>query len=172
MCVITLILWVSLCLLLHLTYVFPALSFCILLIVFPAFSCCILLMCFPHLLLPPAAVSRTWCSCCLLTGKRRHSTTLSTYLQQLHALPLLLGETYIPHGWGLRRCHIYNWAAGRRSFEVYPDPVMQEVTHFCLPGLLPILKNTVQFVHEVRVCIYTLSYCNIYDMSLYIVWHG
>jgi transcription initiation factor TFIID subunit 2 len=35
------------------------------------------------------------------------------------------------------------------SFEVYPDPVMQEVTHFCLPGLLPILKNTVQFVHEV-----------------------
>ena len=32
---------------------------------------------------------------------------------------------------------------------MYPDPVMQEVTHFCLPGLLPILKNTVQFVHEV-----------------------
>ena len=42
-----------------------------------------------------------------------------------------------------------------RSFEVYPDPVMQEVTHFCLPGLLPILKNTVQFVHEVLyVCMY------------------
>ena len=37
-----------------------------------------------------------------------------------------------------------------RSFEVFPDPVMQEVTHFCLPGLLPILKNTVQFVHEVQ----------------------
>ena len=36
-----------------------------------------------------------------------------------------------------------------RCFEVYPDPVMQEVTHFCLPGLLPILTNTVQFVHEV-----------------------
>ena len=35
-------------------------------------------------------------------------------------------------------------------FEVYPDPVMQEVTHFRLPGLLPILKNTVQFVNEVR----------------------
>ena len=32
---------------------------------------------------------------------------------------------------------------------MYPDPVMQEVTHFCLPGLLPILKNTVQFVSEV-----------------------
>ena len=27
---------------------------------------------------------------------------------------------------------------------------MQEVTHFRLPGLLPILKNTVQFVNEVR----------------------
>ena len=35
-------------------------------------------------------------------------------------------------------------------FEVYPDPVMQEVTHFRLPGLLPILKNTVQFVNEAR----------------------
>lgn len=35
-------------------------------------------------------------------------------------------------------------------FEVYPDPVMQEVTHFCLPNLMPILKNTIQFVHEVR----------------------
>ena len=35
-------------------------------------------------------------------------------------------------------------------FEVYPDPVMQEVTHFRLPGLLTILKNTVQFVNEVK----------------------
>lgn len=34
------------------------------------------------------------------------------------------------------------------SFQIYPDPVLQEVTHFCLPGLLPVLKNTVQYVHE------------------------
>lgn len=34
-------------------------------------------------------------------------------------------------------------------FEVYPDPVLQEVTHFCPPGLLPLLKNSVQFIHEV-----------------------
>ncbi|KAL5486751.1 hypothetical protein EMCRGX_G019270 [Ephydatia muelleri] len=33
-------------------------------------------------------------------------------------------------------------------FQIYPDPVLQEVTHFCLPGLLPVLKNTVQYVHE------------------------
>ena len=46
-----------------------------------------------------------------------------------------------------------------RSFEVYPDPVMQEVTHFCLPGLLPILKNTVQFVHEVHTYSGTIHKC-------------
>lgn len=34
-------------------------------------------------------------------------------------------------------------------FEVYPDPIIPEVTYFCLPGLSSILKNTVQFVHEV-----------------------
>ena len=34
-------------------------------------------------------------------------------------------------------------------FEIYPDPVMSEVTHFCPPQLLPVLKNTVQFIHEV-----------------------
>ena len=38
-----------------------------------------------------------------------------------------------------------------RCFQIYPDPVLQEVTHFCLPGLLPVLKNTVQYVHEVGV---------------------
>ena len=43
-------------------------------------------LCFPHC-----------CSCCLLTGQRRHSTTLSTYLQHLHALPLSLGETCTYH---------------------------------------------------------------------------
>ena len=65
----------------------------------------------------------------------------------------------------------YNWAAGCRSFEVYPDPVMQEVTHFCLPGLLPILKNTVQFVHEVHVYVYILfhtAYCNMYEMCTWV----
>lgn len=36
-----------------------------------------------------------------------------------------------------------------RHFDIYPDPVMPEVTYFCLPQLLPILKNTVQFVPEV-----------------------
>lgn len=34
-------------------------------------------------------------------------------------------------------------------FEVHVDPVMPEVTHFCLPGLLPILKHTTAFLHEV-----------------------
>ena len=33
-------------------------------------------------------------------------------------------------------------------FEVYVDPHMHEVTHFCLPHLLPLLKQSVALVHE------------------------
>lgn len=33
-------------------------------------------------------------------------------------------------------------------FEIYVDPNMHEVTHFCLPHLLPVLKATVRWVHE------------------------
>ena len=33
-------------------------------------------------------------------------------------------------------------------FEIWVDPLMGEVTHFCLPHLLPILKNTAKWVHE------------------------
>lgn len=34
------------------------------------------------------------------------------------------------------------------AFEIYVDPHMHEVTHFCLPQLLPLLKNTVRYMHE------------------------
>ncbi|CAB3360242.1 Hypothetical predicted protein [Cloeon dipterum] len=33
-------------------------------------------------------------------------------------------------------------------FEVFVDPTMHEVTHFCLPGLMPILKTSVKYMHE------------------------
>ena len=33
-------------------------------------------------------------------------------------------------------------------FEIFVDPQMHEVTHFCLPNLLPLLKNTVRYMHE------------------------
>lgn len=33
-------------------------------------------------------------------------------------------------------------------FEIYVDPHMHEVTHFCLPHLIPLLKNTVRYMHE------------------------
>ncbi|GFU31093.1 transcription initiation factor TFIID subunit 2 [Nephila pilipes] len=33
-------------------------------------------------------------------------------------------------------------------FEVYVDPQMHEVTHFCLPRLLPLLKHSTSFLHE------------------------
>jgi len=34
-------------------------------------------------------------------------------------------------------------------FQPYVDPNMHEVTHFCLPHLLPVLKSTVRHLHEV-----------------------
>lgn len=33
-------------------------------------------------------------------------------------------------------------------FEIYVDPFMHEVTHFCLPQLLPLLKTTTRYMHE------------------------
>ena len=33
-------------------------------------------------------------------------------------------------------------------FEIFVDPNMHEVTHFCLPHLLPLLKETCAFMHE------------------------
>ena len=37
-----------------------------------------------------------------------------------------------------------------RPFEVYVDANMHEVTHFCLPHLMPVLKHTVSQLHEVN----------------------
>lgn len=34
-------------------------------------------------------------------------------------------------------------------FEIYVDPNMHEVTHFCLPGLMNLLRWTSRFLHEV-----------------------
>lgn len=36
-----------------------------------------------------------------------------------------------------------------RPFEVFVDPNMHEVTHFCLPRMLPLLKQSTSFFHEV-----------------------
>lgn len=33
-------------------------------------------------------------------------------------------------------------------FEIFVDPFMHEVTHFCLPNLLPLLKVTTRYMHE------------------------
>ncbi|CAH1119125.1 unnamed protein product [Phaedon cochleariae] len=33
-------------------------------------------------------------------------------------------------------------------FEIFVDPYMHEVTHFCLPSLLPLLKVTTRYMHE------------------------
>ncbi|XP_020816645.1 transcription initiation factor TFIID subunit 2 [Drosophila serrata] len=41
-----------------------------------------------------------------------------------------------------------NIALAVGQFEIYVDPHMHEVTHFCLPGMLPLLKNTVRYLHE------------------------
>uniref|UniRef100_T1JF23 Transcription initiation factor TFIID subunit 2 n=1 Tax=Strigamia maritima TaxID=126957 RepID=T1JF23_STRMM len=41
-----------------------------------------------------------------------------------------------------------NIALAIGPFEIFVDPHMHEVTHFCLPQLLPILKHTTRFLHE------------------------
>lgn len=35
-----------------------------------------------------------------------------------------------------------------RPFEIFVDPYMHEVTHFCLPQLLPSLKVSAKYMHE------------------------
>lgn len=42
-----------------------------------------------------------------------------------------------------------NIALAVGPFEIHVDPVMPEVTHFCLPGLLPLLKHATGFLNEV-----------------------
>lgn len=41
-----------------------------------------------------------------------------------------------------------NIALAVGPFEIYVDPHMHEVTHFCLPQLMPLLKNSVRYMHE------------------------
>lgn len=41
-----------------------------------------------------------------------------------------------------------NIALAVGPFEILVDPTMHEVTHFCLPHLLPILKSTTGFLHQ------------------------
>lgn len=42
-----------------------------------------------------------------------------------------------------------NIALAVGPFQIYVDPNMHEVTHFCLPHLLPVLKSTVRQLYEV-----------------------
>lgn len=42
-----------------------------------------------------------------------------------------------------------NIALAVGCFEIYPDPVMPELTYFCLPQLLPVLKNLGTFMQEI-----------------------
>ncbi|XP_022910061.2 transcription initiation factor TFIID subunit 2 [Onthophagus taurus] len=51
-------------------------------------------------------------------------------------------------------------------FEIYVDPFMHEVTHFCLPQLLPLLKVTTKCMHEVFE-FYEETLSNRYPYSCY-----
>ena len=44
-----------------------------------------------------------------------------------------------------------------RPFEIYIDPNMTDVTNFCLPGLLPLLKHSVSYLSEVTFINYDLK---------------
>ncbi|RUS71095.1 hypothetical protein EGW08_021141, partial [Elysia chlorotica] len=41
-----------------------------------------------------------------------------------------------------------NIALAVGPFEILVDPKMHEVTHFCLPGLMPVLKHTTSYIHQ------------------------
>ncbi|XP_058065181.1 transcription initiation factor TFIID subunit 2 [Anopheles bellator] len=41
-----------------------------------------------------------------------------------------------------------NIALAVGAFEIHVDAHMHEVTHFCLPHLLPLMRNTVRYLHE------------------------
>jgi len=43
---------------------------------------------------------------------------------------------------------VKNIAVTAGIFEVYPDPVLNNVTYFCLPGKMPMLKHTVGTFHK------------------------
>lgn len=51
-------------------------------------------------------------------------------------------------------------------FEIFVDPYMHEVTHFCLPNLLPLLKVTTRYVHEMFE-FYEETLSNRYPYSCY-----
>ncbi|GFR89331.1 transcription initiation factor TFIID subunit 2, partial [Elysia marginata] len=41
-----------------------------------------------------------------------------------------------------------NIALAVGPFKILVDPKMHEVTHFCLPGLMPVLKHTTSYIHQ------------------------
>ena len=47
-----------------------------------------------------------------------------------------------------------------RPFEVLVDSHMHEVTHFCLPHLMPVLRHTTAFLHEVVPCCRNYHSCS------------
>ena len=61
-------------------------------------------------------------------------------------------------------------------FEIFVDPNMPEVTHFCLPELMPLLKHSVSFLSEVGIqsdflgltklifCSYLVGCCSLSDL--------
>ncbi|CAG9763929.1 unnamed protein product [Ceutorhynchus assimilis] len=51
-------------------------------------------------------------------------------------------------------------------FEVFVDPYMHEVTHFCLPGLLPLLKVSTRYMYEAFE-FYEETLSNRYPFSCY-----
>jgi hypothetical protein len=53
-----------------------------------------------------------------------------------------------------------------RPFEIFVDPYMHEVTHFCLPQLMPLLKVSARYMHEAFE-FYEETLANRYPYSCY-----
>lgn len=57
-----------------------------------------------------------------------------------------------------------------RSFEIYPDPVMPEITYFCLPQMLPVLKNLGTFMQEVWAVVFVCYQLNMFTKPIELLY--
>lgn len=80
----------------------------------------------------------------------RRFTTSWTYQPARQTLHLLLGNENLLFKLIIcsRKTIIFILLDVFRPFEIFVDPYMHEVTHFCLPQLLPSLKVSAKYMHE------------------------
>jgi len=98
----------------------------------------------------------------LWQGMNAFQTVLIRVVRVLFELFLQLLMNCVGHAIFMRFYRMLD-ASCCRPFEVLVDSHMHEVTHFCLPHLMPVLRHTTAYLHEVIPsclcnCWFTASY--------------